>query len=79
MSYFKNNDLKEVKTFTLLHEGWELDGVGYVCMNKQGKLVLVLSSCGHFYIAKKSELEKKIAEYEQLIKEYRKVISMIQQ
>lgn len=79
MGFFEKNNLKIEKTFTILHEGWEQDCNGYVCKDKQGKLVLVLSSCGHFYIAKKSELEKKIAEYEQLIKEYRKVISMIQQ
>ena len=75
--FFQKNKLTFLKQFSVLHEGWECDYIGYVCKNDRGENVLVLTNHGQPYIANKQELKDKIEEYKKVIKESEDSLSLL--
>lgn len=67
-----------VKEFDVLHHGWECDGTGYLIKNKKGKLVLLLSSHGSFYIAEQKELMGYVDYYMEVVNESKLILDMLE-
>lgn len=65
-----------LKTFTVLHAGWELDSTGYVVQDN-GVNKVILTSHGNPYWASEKELEKLLKYYEEVRKETFVVLSLI--
>lgn len=53
---------KLLHTFTVLHEGWEMDNTGWVYEDK-GTRFLVLTSHGSPYVAKAGELAELLTKH----------------
>jgi hypothetical protein len=67
---------KIVFEFPILHENWENDQVGYVVDNNGSKM-LILTNHGVDYIADSFELDIKIAEYQKIIMETKKALTLL--
>lgn len=65
--------------FPVLHKGWEMDSRGWVAELDSGKRVLVLENHGTEYIAKESELQERIAEYEAVLQASHEALTMLNQ
>lgn len=63
--------------FPMLYSGWECDEKGYVVRTPKGHLDLILSDHGRLYSAPLRDLEDKISEYEEAIKNSRTALAMI--
>lgn len=51
---------KILKEFPTFHAGWEADTEGWICEDKDKKIILVLTNHCRPYIAKKEELQKQL-------------------
>ena len=64
-----------VKTFTVLHAGWELDSLGYVFQDN-GVHKIILTSHGSPYWASNKEVEKLLQYYDEVKKETLSALSL---
>ena len=62
--------------FEVLHTAWELDYKGWV-VESSGVRKLILTNHGVTYVAKKSDLKKKIQEYNKTIKGTEKALKLL--
>ena len=69
--------VKVVRTFTIMHKGCEMDNTAWIVELKSGRQRVVFSSHGMLYFAKKTEIEKKIREYEDGLEGLRSARSVV--
>jgi len=62
--------------FPILYAGWEMDNVGYV-VKAEGLNILVLSNHEKLYVADRVELEEKLQEYKEAIRETEKALELL--
>jgi hypothetical protein len=67
---------KIVFEFSILHDNWEGDHIGYVVDNG-GSKILILTNHGVDYMADPYELEMKIAEYQNTIMQTKKALTLL--
>jgi hypothetical protein len=67
---------KIVFEFPILHDNWEGDHIGYVVDNSGSKM-LILTNHGVDYMADPDELEIKIAEYQKIIMQTKKALTLL--
>lgn len=68
---------KKIKTFSLPHEGWEMDNKGYLVTFKDMRSKVILTSHGSLYEGKVSTLEEYLDEYKTMVANLENVISKL--
>ena len=63
-----------INKFDTFYPGWDMDGKGYVCKNKNGVKKIILTDHGHPYVAKKKDILKMINNLQSLEEELKEVI-----
>jgi hypothetical protein len=69
--------MRKVFQFPVLWEGWEIDSKGWVAEREDGTRALILTNHGSEYEADPEILEDRIAEYQRVIVETQKALSML--
>ena len=67
---------KTIFEFKILYSGWECDEDGYVKERKDGSRYFELTNHGRPYVAELPEVTKKIAEYEEAIRQTQKAVNL---
>ena len=62
--------------FEVLHTAWELDYKGWIVESGKDRKI-ILTNHGVTYVAKKSDLKKKIQEYSEAIKETEEALKLL--
>ena len=63
--------------FVVLYAGWECDDKGYVVRDSDGTNKLILSTHGYWYKAESAAIAEKISEYEEVLSNSRKALSLL--
>ena len=75
--FLEEKGLTIYKEFSALYSGWDCDGTYYLCKDVDGSYVLVCTSHGSPYVGSPEELEDKIVEYEEVLKETREACDLL--
>jgi hypothetical protein len=69
--------MKKIYEFPILWSGWELDAEGWVALDDNGKMVIVLTNHGSEYVAAINDLPVKIRKYKTVIEATEKAPAMV--
>lgn len=78
MGKVKQSDDKILLQFTVLWAGWECDSVAWIMERPNKTRYLLMTNHGGKYEAEIDQLHERIAEYEDVIAQTRKAITLIQ-
>ena len=74
----EDKEIDKIKyQFDVLYAGWECDSEAWVVRFTDGSIGLILTDHGRLYISNISELENRIEEYQKVILDTKKAISML--
>jgi hypothetical protein len=74
----KQSDDKILLQFTVLWAGWECDSAAWIMERPNKTRYLLMTNHGSKYEAEIDQLHERIAEYEDVIAQTRKAITLIQ-
>lgn len=69
--------MKKLYEFPVMWQGWEPDDKGWVALDDNGKMVIILTNHGIEYIASSDELHEKIKRYKATIEATEKALEMV--
>ena len=69
--------MRKIFEFPVLWLAWEIDSKGWVAEREDGTKTLILTNHGSEYEAEPEILEDRIAEYQRVIGETQKALSML--
>ena len=77
--YLELNNLTFVKSFPVLWDGWECDNEWYLCKDKQGKNVVVVTHSTIPRIGSAYELEDKIEHYREVLETTEEILKELEE
>lgn len=77
--YLELNNLTFVKSFPVLWDGWECDNEWYLCKDKQGKNVVVVTHNTIPRIGSAYELEDKIEHYREVLETTEEILKELEE